>query len=240
MKNFILGITSGILITIITAFALHPSISITKLDSSSYIDINQPIPHYEFSTNDTPYIEYLDIRYKISPPFYSFDFNSHGSIPFPEGYFLIQKIPENSDECITWDQKTNNELIIYTKQNQFKFPECSAALKFAKNYKKNELLEIYFNVSWRKDWDTDQFYEEEGIGLYNKLNKPVRNYIFIYNQNESSQIKKNFSECKKIKVFLDQMDYRFRYNLFQNSSIIAVKMDLNPNEVKDLIIRCYE
>lgn len=236
LKDFVSGVIAGVLITVIVAFLSHPTVTV-KMDSSSYIDINQSMPHYEFS-NNTPYIEYLDINYKISPPFYSFGFNSQQTVKFPKGYALIEKIPDYTDECITW-MKSGNELIMRTDQNQFKFPECLATLKFVKQHTKEELVKINFNSSWRKDREGDKFYEEEGIGVINKQSKLVKNYVFIYDQNEGSRIEKKFSECNDIKVFLDQEEYPFRTNFFQNSSIIAVKMNLEPKEGKGIIIRCY-
>ena len=229
-------ILSGVAIVIIATFFLHPTISITK-DSSSYIDINQVLPHYEFSRSDAPYIEHLNINYKILPPFYSFGFNSYEIINSPKGYNLFQIIPNPQDECVTWAKNVNDELIISTKQNQFESQECSASLTFVKNYTNEELVKIVYNTSWRKDWDGDRFYEEEGIGLINNFDKPVKNYVFIYNH--SNTILKRFYECEEINVFVDQVVYPFRTNFLQNSSIIAVKMDLEPYEAKQLIVRCY-
>lgn len=238
-RDLIIAVISGSCLTLIGAFLLHPTISILKTSSPSYVDINQVMPHYEFFTNDPSYVEYLEINYKIFPPFFSFFFNSDATIKFPEGYFLIEKIHEYSDECITWKQENNNELNIHTEKSQFTFPECSATLKFAKTYKKDDIIRTIFNASWRKDFENNRSFEEEGIELINKLSKPIRNYMFIYNQSNTSQLKKRFSECKEMKIFLNQFEYPFRHNYFQNSSIIAIKIDLEPRDHKDVIIRCY-
>lgn len=238
-KDLIIAVISGCILTIIGAFLLHPTISILKTSSPSYIDINQVMPHYEFFYNEPSYVEYLEINYEIFPPFMSFPFNSDATIKFPEGYNLLEKIPEYSDECITWKQENSNELIIHTESSQFNFPECSGKLKFTKPYKKDDIIKIYFNASWRNDNENNRSFEEEGIELINKLSKPIRNYVFIYNQSNTSQIKKRFSECKETKVFLNQLEYPFRNNYFQNSSIIAIKIDLEPRDHKDVIIRCY-
>ena len=237
-KDLIIAVIAGCIITIIGAFLLHPTTSIVKTISPSYVDMGQLMPHYEFFTKDPSYIEHYEIKYKIFPPFLSFPFNSDTTIKFPEGYNLFEKIPENSDECITWKKGNNNELIIHTESNQFKFPECSATLMFVKLYEQDNITDTKFNVSWRRDYENNRSFEEEGIELYNKLNKPIRNYMFIYNQSNTSQLKR-FSECKEMKVFVNQLEYPFRYNYFQNSSIIATKIKLEPRDHKDIIIRCY-
>jgi len=239
-KQFVIGIISGILLTIFSVFLLNPSLRVSS-ESSSYVDTNMIVPNYEFSPENMSYIEYLDIKYKVIPPFLSLGFNSEQSIEFPFGYSVIQKTPSYWTECIvfTQDPRKNGEIILYTTKSQFEYPECSATLRFVKEYKKEEIVDVNFNASWRSDSEGGRFYEEEGIGLFNKLNEKINNYIFIYNQNKTSLIKKRLSECKEIKVFIEQNEYPFRTNFFNNSSIVAVKMNFDSNERKFLILRCY-
>lgn len=50
---------------------------------------------------------------------------------------------------------------------------------------------------------------------------------------------REFSRCKQIKLIYEENPYPFRYDFFENKSIIAIKMDLEPLESKEFILRCY-
>lgn len=234
-KNYLWGILSAVIITILSLFVVNFRISFSSTDTS-YIDVYRAVPHYEFSNEDTYYVEYLDITYKIKPPFYPFSFNSVQEIYEPYGY-MIRKMPPY-DDCVAWNRGIG-ALTITAITSQFKVSECSTTLEYEKILKKNELVDIYFNSSWRKDYENNTFYEEEGIDIKNKFNKLVKNYIFVYNQSNISQISWNFKNCSTLETFINQKEVDNRHNFFGNSSILAIKFDLSPRETKEVIVRCY-
>ncbi len=225
----------GVIITLLCSFLLNSTITISS-ESTSYIDLHQAIPHYEFSNENAKYIEYLDIKYKVKPPFYVFSFNSNQELSKPKGYELLE-IPAYGD-CVYWNDR-GNKLILSAKASQFKVSECSDTLRYVKLIDKKDLVNVYFNSSWRKGSEGDKFYEEEGISISNKFSKPIKNYIFIYDQGNNSQIKKRFKNCSEIRTFINQEEIENRSKFFENSSRIAVKFDLEPRETKELIVRCY-
>ncbi len=236
MKEFISGIVAGIIISFIVAFLLNPTITVSS-ESQKEINLNQAIPHYEFSKDTTEYVETLSLMYKIKPPFIVFPFNSKQEIRKPGGYVSLDM--PRADDCVTY-YDFGGKIEIYALSSQFKVSECSTKFVYARTIDKSELATIFLNASWRRDTELGRSYDEEGISIHNKFDVSINNYIFVYSQNESSQIKKRFKDCTEINVFLDGKKVEYRHNFFENSSILAVKFDLSPLQTREVIIRCYQ
>ncbi|MCK4808171.1 MAG: hypothetical protein KAS90_00975 [Candidatus Aenigmarchaeota archaeon] len=239
-KKFIFGLITGLIVgsfvSLFTVFLSNPILSFSST-TDSYVELYQPIPHYEFSNEEMTYMMYLDRLYKIKPPFYNFGLNSVQEISKPFGYNnVIEKSPYD-DNCADWEDK-GDKIKISAKTFQSKVPECSVTLKYVKSVKKGDLVDIYFNLSQKIDYSDGVLYEEEGITIKNRFNIPINNYIFIYNQSNNSQIKWDFKDCNELKIFIDQEEIEYRHNFFKNASILAVKFDLEPREIKELIVRC--
>ncbi len=235
-RDFLSGILSGIIIGLSLSFLVNLTINLSST-SNSYVDLYQAMPHYEFSTEAISYLEYLDITYKIRPPFYPIEgFNSVREISNPQGYVLLEK--PSYDDCVNW-YNTGNGLTISAVASQFKVSECSTMIRYVKFVNKKDVVDTQFSLSWRKDYENNTYYEEEGISIKNKINAPIKNYIFIYNQTNTSLISLNFRNCSVIKTYLGQKEIENRHNFFGNTSILAIMFDLNPSEVKELIVRCY-
>ncbi len=236
-KAFLGGIISGIAITILATLLLNITIKVEQ-ERSYYINLNQQLPHYEFTNNDARYIEYMKVVYTIKPPFLLFDFNSKQTIKKPENYMLLDKEPAFDDGCISLAEE-GDDLVIKATSNQFKYPECKAILTFIRSLTEPELTRVTFNASWKRDKEENGVYEEEGIAIYNKMDEQIMNYVLVYNQTSTSQLQKKLSDCKTIKVFIDNKESDYRQNFFNNASIIAIKFDMEPRENKNVIIRCY-
>lgn len=228
----------AVLAIIIAALILNPIIKINE-SSISIVDLKNPLPHYEFSNNSIDYIEKLSIDYTIKTPFALLWINTEKKIVFPRNYKLMNNGIGRVPDCIKTNGIWHNSLKIEAISSQFNTPECILKINYFKEIKKSEIIREEYNASWKKDFQENKYYEEDGIGILNLRNFPINNYVFIYNQTISNQISRNLSDCSKIEVYLDDILFIHKENFFNNNGIVAIKLDLGASERKDFILRCY-